>query len=47
VASFIVGLREGSDTWNLVRLNDAQFQHKLTELSADFDDVREEILKVR
>ena len=47
VASFIVGLREGSDTWNLVRLNDAQFQHKLTELSADFDDVREKILKVR
>lgn len=47
VASFIEGLREGSDTWNLVRLNDAQFQHKLTELSADFDDMREEILKVR
>ncbi|WP_432631277.1 ATP-binding protein [Brotaphodocola sp.] len=47
VASFIEGLREGSDTWNLVRLNDAQFQDKLTELSADFDDLREEILKVR
>ena len=47
VTSFIAGLRFGSDDLQLVRLNDVQFQSKMTELSADFDQLKKEITKVR
>ena len=47
VTSFIAGLRFGSDELQLVRLNDANFQAKMAELSDDFDRLKDEILLVR
>ncbi len=47
VTSFIAGLRFGSDELELVRLNDADFQNKMTELSAEFDQLKEKIQLVR
>ena len=47
VASYINGLRYGSEELNLVRLDDVDFQNKMTELDAYFSTLREEIIKVR
>ncbi len=47
VSSIIDGLRNGSDTLNLVRLNDKAFQTKMDELAGDFADLTEEIYLVR
>lgn len=47
VASYIEGLRFGSSELNLVRLDDADFQTKMTALSSEFDDLRNELILVR
>ena len=47
ISSIIDGLRNGSDTLNLVRLNDKAFQSKMDELSADFEDLKKEVYRVR
>lgn len=47
VSSFIEGLRYGSDKLNLVRLDDNAFQNKMKELDEYFQELKEEILKVR
>lgn len=47
VASYIDGLRFGSSELDLVRLDDADFQTKMTALSGEFDDLRNELLLVR
>ena len=47
IETFIDGLRNGSDTLDLVRLDDADFQSKMQELDDYFSVLREEILRVR
>ena len=47
VASYIEGLRFGSSELGLVRLDDADFQTKMTALSSEFDDLRNELILVR
>ena len=47
VASYIEGLRFGSSELDLVRLGDADFQAKMTALSSEFDDLRNELILVR
>ena len=47
MASYIEGLRFGSSELNLVRLDDADFQAKMTALSSEFDDLRNELILVR
>lgn len=47
MASYIEGLRFGSSELNLVRLDDADFQTKMTALSSEFDDLRNELILVR
>ncbi len=47
VDSYIDGLRHGSDELNLVRLDDDEYQAKMTELNDYFDNLRDEILQVR
>lgn len=47
VSSIIDGLRNNSDSLNLVRLNDKAFQTKMDELSVDFEDLKSEIYLVR
>ena len=47
VESFIHGLRDGDDTLQLVRLEDADFQNKMTELDDYFLILKQEIGKVR
>lgn len=45
--SYISGLRYGSDDLNLVRLDDDEYQAKMTELASYFDKLRTEIARVR
>ncbi len=47
VDSYINGLRYGSDDLNLVRLDDDEYQAKMTELASFFDKLRTEIARVR
>ncbi len=47
VDSYINGLRYGSDDLNLVRLDDDEYQAKMTELAGYFDELRTEIARVR
>ena len=47
VDSYIKGLRYGSDDLNLVRLDDDEYQAKMTELASYFDRLRAEIVRVR
>ena len=47
VASFIEGLRYGSDELNLVRLDDHAFQIKMKELDEHFQKLQKEIRQVR
>ena len=47
VASYIEGLRFGSSELDLARLDDADFQTKMTALSSEFDDLRNELILVR
>lgn len=47
VASFIEGLRYGSDELNLVRLDDHAFQNKMKELDEHFLELQKEIRQVR
>ena len=47
VASYIEGLRFGSSELDLVRLDNADFQTKMTALSSEFDDLRNELILVR
>ena len=47
VDSYISGLRYGSDDLNLVRLDDDEYQAKMTELASYFDKLRTEIARVR
>ena len=47
VDSYINGLRYGSDDLNLVRLDDDEYQAKMTELASYFDKLRTEIARVR
>lgn len=47
MASYIEGLRFGSSELNLVQLDDADFQTKMTALSSEFDDLRNELILVR
>lgn len=47
VASFIEGLRYGSDELNLVRLDDRAFQNKMKELDEHFQKLQKEIWQVR
>ena len=47
VASFIEGLRYGSDELNLVRLDDHAFQNKMKELDEHFQELQKEIRQVR
>ena len=47
VASFIEGLRYGSDELNLVRLDDRAFQNKMKELEEHFQKLQKEIRQVR
>ena len=47
VASYIEGLRFGSSELDLVRLDDADFQVKMTALSGEFDDLKNELILVR
>ena len=47
IDAFITGLRYGSKELNLVRLNDRDFQNKMTDLAGQFEDLKSEILKVR
>ena len=39
VDSYINGLRYGSDDLNLVRLDDDEYQAKMTELAGYFDEL--------
>lgn len=47
VDSYINGLRYGSDDLNLVRLDDDEYQAKMTELAGYFDELQTEIARVR
>ena len=47
VDSYINGLRYGSDDLNLVRLDDDEYQTKMTELANYFDELCTEIIRVR
>ena len=47
VDSYIDGLRYGSDELSLVRLDDDEYQAKMTELANYFDKLRAEISRVR
>lgn len=47
VDSYISGLRYGSDDLNLARLDDDEYQAKMTELASYFDKLRTEIARVR
>ena len=47
VDSYINGLRYGSDDLNLVRLDDDEYQAKMTELATYFDELCAEIVRVR
>ena len=47
VDSYINGLRYGSDGLNLVRLDDDEYQAKMTELANYFDELCTEIIRVR
>ena len=47
VDSYINGLRYGSDDLNLVRLDDDEYQAKMTELANYFDKLCAEIIRVR
>ena len=47
VESFIHGLRDGDDTLQLVRLEDDDFQNKMTELDEYFSILKKEIMLVR
>lgn len=47
VSAIIDGLRNSSDSLNLVRLNDTAFQTKIDELASDFEDLKDEIYLVR
>ncbi len=47
IQSFIDGLQNGSEELNLVSLQDKAFQTKMVELNAYFQELKEELLKVR
>ena len=47
ISSYINGLRNGSDELNFVKLDDAAFQEKMTELDAYFQELKSEIILVR
>lgn len=47
VDSYINGLRYGSDDLNLVRLDDDEYQAKMTELANYYDELCAEIIRVR
>ena len=47
VTSYIDGLRNGSDSLKLVRLDDKAFQDKMQELDTYFEDLKQEIQLVR
>ena len=47
VTSYIDGLRNGSDSLDLIRLNDEAFQNKMQELETYFEDLKQEIQLVR
>ena len=47
VSSYIDGLRFGSEELNLVRLDDAAYQEKMTELSEYFEQLKAEVARVR
>jgi len=47
VTAYIDGLRFGSSELDLVRLDDTAFQTKMTALSSEFDDLKDEIGLVR
>ena len=47
IDAFIEGLRYGSKDLNLVRLNDTDFQNKMTDLAGQFEELKKEIKKVR
>ena len=47
VDSYINGLRYGSDDLNLVRLDDDEYQAKMTELANYYDELCAEIVRVR
>ena len=47
IDAFIEGLRYGSRELDLVRLNDTDFQNKMTDLAGQFEELKNEIQKVR
>ena len=47
IDAFIEGLRYGSRELDLVRLNDTDFQNKMTDLAGQFEELKKEIQKVR
>lgn len=47
ISDIIDGLKNGSDSLNLVRLNDPDFQNKMTELDDYFERLKSEIFLVR
>ena len=47
IDAFIEGLRYGSRELDLVRLNDTDFQNKMTDLADQFEELKKEIQKVR
>ena len=47
ISSYIDGLRNGSDELNFVKLDDAAFQDKMTELDNYFQELKVEIVLVR
>ena len=47
VTSYIDGLRNGSDSLDLIRLDDEAFQNKMQELETYFEDLKQEIQLVR
>ena len=47
IDAFIEGLRYGSRDLDLVRLNDTDFQNKMTDLAGQFEELKNEIQKVR
>ena len=47
IDAFIEGLRYGSRDLDLVRLNDTDFQNKMTDLAGQFEELKKEIQKVR
>lgn len=47
INAYIDGLRNGSSELDLVRLDDRDFQDKMTELASYFEELKAEILLVR